>query len=79
MIEHNNSLWDVDPSNVGNSIVDDSLKFDADSFEARLNKAIIPLCRKENEVKSHLEHMLIQRLNFPTHLAKTYSMLCLYF
>lgn len=73
MIEHNNSIWDIDPANVGNLIVDDSQQVAIDSFKTRLGNALIPLCRKENEVKNHLEHMLIQRLNFPGNLAQAYS------
>lgn len=48
-----------------------------DSFEARLKNTIIPLCRNNNNVKFHLEHMLEQRLHFPIHLAEPYSLLLL--
>jgi hypothetical protein len=66
-------------------VIDDSnFEFDirsqSDMMRSKLRSISIPVCRDENNVKNHYEEMLIQRLQFPRDLAKTYgSVLCRFF
>lgn len=43
------------------------------AFERRLKNTLIPVCRDDNQVQTHVERMLVQRLTFPRELAEQYS------
>ncbi|KAI6176887.1 Macrophage metalloelastase [Aphelenchoides bicaudatus] len=65
-------------------IDNENFKFDtrpeSEMMRAKLKSTPIPVCREENNVQTHYEDMLIQRLHFPRELAKTYSsVLCRFF
>jgi len=43
------------------------------SMRTRLKHAKVPLCRANNQVRTHIERMLRHRLSFPRSLATDYS------
>ncbi|CAD5222392.1 unnamed protein product [Bursaphelenchus xylophilus] len=51
-----------------------------ENLDKKLSKTTLPLCSATNEVQSHYENMLVQRLRFPRDLAAEYSgVLCKFF
>lgn len=66
-------------------VIDDgNFEFDTRSqsemLRAKFRTTPIPVCREENNVQTHYEEMLVQRLQFPRDLAKSYgTVLCRFF
>ncbi|CAD5217781.1 unnamed protein product [Bursaphelenchus okinawaensis] len=53
---------------------------EAEQLDKKLSKTLLPLCSDDNDVQSHYENMLVQRLKFPRDLASEYSgVLCSFF